>query len=54
MKVSHAPEGYDCPFCRIVADGRSERTSPEHVVKRYKRVTVFMNPRWWENNRRSG
>ena len=51
MQISHAPPDYDCPFCRIVAGEGSERTLPEHVVRRYERMTVFMNPRWWENNR---
>ena len=51
MKISHAPEGYDCPFCRIVRGGFTDRVSTDHVVRRYERVTVFMNPRWWENVR---
>ena len=50
MKISHAPPDYDCPFCRIVEGKGSERTRPEHVIRQYERVTVFMNPRWWENN----
>ena len=50
MRISHAPEGYDCPFCRIVEGKGSERTRPEHVIRRYDQVTVFMNPRWWDNN----
>lgn len=50
MPISHAPPDYDCPFCRIVEGRGSERTRPEHVIRRYDRVTVFMNPRWWENN----
>lgn len=51
MPISHAPSDYDCPFCRIVGGEPSERTTPEHVVHQDERVTVFMNPRWWENNR---
>ena len=51
MRISHAPPDYDCPFCRIVEGKGSERTRPEHVLRRYPQVTVFMNPRWWENNR---
>ena len=50
MRISHAPEGYDCPFCSIVEGRGSERSRPEHVVRKYERVTAFMNPRWWDNN----
>ena len=48
MKISHAPEGYECLVCQIVGGEATERIQPEHVVRRYDRVTVFMNPRWWE------
>lgn len=50
MRISHAPEGYDCPFCSIVAGKGSDRTRPEHVIRKYEQVTAFMNPRWWNNN----
>ena len=51
MPISHAPPDYDCPFCRIVAGKPAERSSSEHVVRRYDEVTVFMNPRWWNHIR---
>jgi histidine triad (HIT) family protein len=50
MQISHAPDGYDCPFCRVVAGESTERSDPSHVVARYDEVLVVMNPRWWENN----
>ena len=51
MRITHAPADYNCPFCRIVRGEGSERSAPEHVISQSDQVTVFMNPRWWENNR---
>jgi histidine triad (HIT) family protein len=43
--ISHAPPGYDCPFCRV-ARGAEE----DAVVHRDDDVIVVMNPRWWPKN----
>ncbi len=48
----HAPAGYRCPFCRIVA---GEDLAPPHsrqtdVVCRDARATAFISTRWWPQN----
>lgn len=42
---SHAPDGYECPFCRI-AGGHL----PGRVVYRNERVMTLVNVKWWPNN----
>ncbi|NQY58330.1 MAG: HIT family protein [Ilumatobacteraceae bacterium] len=46
--VSHAPTGYDCPFCRNISDGTSKY--PLEIIYRDADVFVKMNPNWWPNN----
>ena len=41
----HAPDGYDCPFCRIAAGHL-----PGRVVLRDAHVMALVNIRWWPNN----
>ena len=48
--VSHAPPGYDCPFCRYVAGQENEVLQQRHVVERTPETVTFVNPRWWERN----
>jgi histidine triad (HIT) family protein len=46
--VTHAPEGYDCPFCGYVAGVANEYGGgPEHVVERTATTLAFVSPRWW-------
>jgi histidine triad (HIT) family protein len=49
---THAPPGYDCPFCRIVAgaDLSGVETRPEDVVLRAPAATAFVASRWWPRN----
>jgi histidine triad (HIT) family protein len=42
---SHAPPGYECPFCAIVAGAQDAR-----VVLRTRTTTAFISRRWWANN----
>ena len=51
-RSSHAPEGYDCPFCRIARgeDGDALWTVQSDVFYRTGFVTAFVNARWWVNN----
>ena len=44
----HAPEGYDCPFCRI-ADGTHPDASP-NVFYRDRHVYAIISKHWWPNN----
>jgi histidine triad (HIT) family protein len=46
----HAPEGYVCPFCQIVAGLASNYTSTQDVVLRGKLVTAFVASHWWPEN----
>jgi histidine triad (HIT) family protein len=49
---NHEPEGYSCPFCRLVrgeedAGGVNREAD---VVRRSGLATAFIAPRWWPNN----
>jgi histidine triad (HIT) family protein len=49
---SHEPEGYDCPFCIVVAGGDVEGTWTKQtdVVWRDELVTAFINAAFWPGN----
>jgi histidine triad (HIT) family protein len=48
----HAPSGYDCPFCAIVAgrDAPPPYTQQSDVVLRADGATAFVSSRWWPHN----
>ena len=48
----HAPDGYECPFCRIArgTEGSDLWTVQSDVFYRDAQVTAFINARWWVNN----
>jgi histidine triad (HIT) family protein len=48
---NHEPEGYICPFCRLVRGEEGPNNSQQDVVYRDEFVTAFIAPRWWEKNR---
>ncbi|MFD1953121.1 HIT family protein [Paenibacillus thailandensis] len=50
---SHMPEGYECPFCRVIAgDERPNNgTKQRDVVYRNELVTAFIASKWWPNNK---
>jgi histidine triad (HIT) family protein len=50
---SHAPDGYQCPFCRIAAgvEEPDRGTKQRDVVYQDRRVTVFVANKWWPNNK---
>jgi histidine triad (HIT) family protein len=50
--ISHAPAGYDCPFCAVMAGaGRGPRgTVQDDIVLRRDGVAVFIASIWWPNN----
>jgi histidine triad (HIT) family protein len=45
--ISHAPEGYDCPFCRYAAGEGNELIGMEHVVESTDETMTFTSPRIW-------
>ncbi|MEW5938388.1 MAG: hypothetical protein AB1750_01890 [Chloroflexota bacterium] len=46
---NHEPEGYACPFCRIVAQARDSMEGTE-VVFHDETVTAFLGLLRWEKN----
>lgn len=49
---SHAPEGYDCPFCRLVRGELTESSlnAITDIVLQDAQVTAFISPLWWSHN----
>jgi histidine triad (HIT) family protein len=49
---SHAPKGYICPFCLLVAGIEDERvwSVQNDIVYRNETVTAFISVRQWPNN----
>jgi histidine triad (HIT) family protein len=52
VPFSHAPPGYRCPFCRVVAgeELRDDYTKQADVVYRDGVVTAFVSSAWWPAN----
>lgn len=48
---NHAPEGYDCPFCRLASGRDTSASSQADVIYRDAEVTAFMASAWWPNNK---
>ncbi len=46
----HAPAGYVCPFCALVAGGETERNRRDDVVFHDEHTTAFVSPKWWHGN----
>lgn len=47
---NHEPDGYECPFCAIVAGGSDKHTSQDDIVFKNEHATAFVAPKWWINN----
>jgi histidine triad (HIT) family protein len=49
---SHAPENYDCPFCRVVNKNTDDDiyTQEDDVIYRDNHVTAFVSSHWLSNN----
>ncbi len=45
---SHAPDGYECPFCRNIRAGTGDH--PLEIIHRDADVFVKVNPTWRPNN----
>lgn len=52
MSLSHAPRGYQCPFCMIVAgtEGRAANTIQAEVIERTGLATAFIASKQLSNN----
>jgi histidine triad (HIT) family protein len=50
VTISHAPAGYDCPFCRLAAGCYDDKHQPEDVVGRNDGAIAFIAPKWWPRN----
>src|SRR5215467_5624208 len=48
--VHHAPDGYVCPFWRVVQGSYDSFTAHQDVVFQDPLVTAFIAPFWWPNN----
>jgi histidine triad (HIT) family protein len=50
--ISHAPEGYCCPFCVFLSGGPEEETwlRASDLVFRDRQVAAFVSPEWWPRN----
>ena len=50
---SHKPEGYECPFCRVVSgiERPNKGTKQRDIIYRNKHVTAFIASKWWPNNK---
>lgn len=47
---NHEPEGFECPFCLLVAGGEDGRRVQDDVVRRDELATAFISARWWPKN----
>lgn len=49
---NHAPSGYVCPFCSLVAgnDLAHPWSRQSDIILKNEMVTAFINVRWWSNN----
>jgi histidine triad (HIT) family protein len=48
MAITHAPSGYQCPFCAL-ADG-ADTDRQQDIVRRTAGALAFISPRWWPRN----
>ena len=50
VTTSHAPPGYECPFCRLLRGAETEHNTLDDVVWRDEQTTALISPRWWAGN----
>jgi histidine triad (HIT) family protein len=48
MTISHAPPGYQCPFCAVVAGVDADLQ--QDIVRRTAGALALISPRWWPSN----
>jgi histidine triad (HIT) family protein len=47
---NHAPDGYDCPFCRLACGDDTPLSSQDDLVYRDRQVIALVSIDWWPNN----
>jgi histidine triad (HIT) family protein len=49
---SHAPEGYQCPFCALAKGRECEglHSTGQDIICRDDRAMAFVASHWWKNN----
>jgi hypothetical protein len=47
---NHEPEGYRCPFCRVLSGVDSAANTQRDIVCRTHDAAALIAPRWWPNN----
>jgi histidine triad (HIT) family protein len=50
MQISHAPAGYECPMCHLLAGHSTEIDAVEDIVRRTDGAAAFVASQWWPNN----
>jgi histidine triad (HIT) family protein len=48
--MNHAPAGYRCPMCALVAGEPSRLRLTDDIVRRNDRALAFVAPQWWPRN----
>ncbi len=48
--ISHAPNGYSCPFCRIQGNEFNDRNQPTDIIAVSDRAYARIAPKWWPGN----
>lgn len=48
--VTHEPDDYSCPFCRLQQDEHDERNSPSDIIAVTERAYARIAPKWWPGN----
>jgi histidine triad (HIT) family protein len=46
----HAPDGYVCPFCALLAGDDTDYNVQTDIVLRDERTAAFVSPKWWSGN----
>ncbi|MFB9906368.1 HIT family protein [Allokutzneria oryzae] len=46
--MTHAPEGYDCPMCRLVRGVGTRMSPPEAVFYRDDHTVALVSGKWWK------
>ena len=47
---NHAPENYDCVFCRFANGEETDRNVQGDIVFETDKVLAYISPKWWVNN----
>lgn len=47
---NHEPEGYICPFCKLVRGEEDEINKKSFIVYQDETTLAYVAPKWWINN----